>query len=184
MEVKNPLLLPKPRLQVESQPAASVHRTGNLVQKSHLVPFGLQGKENRRIDTLHDDLQSTRLPRSFGSSLPVIMVVEDNQSLAAMLQAALRSWGYEVCVARNGQEGLVLLDTYSIAAILLDLRMPVMDGRTMLNELRWAGHTMPVLVMSGGMESQALRRLLNEGAQGFLIKPFGLYALKQALPRP
>ena len=58
--------------------------------------------------------------------------------------------------------------------------MPTMDGRTMLDELRWAGYKLPVWVMSGGSDVQALRQLLDEGAQGFFVKPFRLQSLKES----
>jgi DNA-binding response OmpR family regulator len=56
-----------------------------------------------------------------------------------------------------------------------------MDGRTMLDELRWLGHQMPVLMMSGGSDERALRQLLQEGAQGFFLKPFHLNSLKNTI---
>ncbi len=112
---------------------------------------------------------------------PCILVVEDNRSVAVLLETTLRSWGYEVCVGRNGQEGLGLLTIHTVDVIFLDLEMPVMDGRTMLKEVQLAGYSMPVWVMSGGLNRQALSPLLAEGAQGFLMKPFGLAALEQAL---
>ena len=111
---------------------------------------------------------------------PCILVVEDDRSVATILEAALRTWGYEVLVASNGQEGLALVSTQSVDGIVLDLHMPIMDGRTMLDELRWAGYHMPVWVMSGGSDIQALRQLLNEGVEGFFIKPFSLQSLQQA----
>jgi two-component system response regulator (stage 0 sporulation protein F) len=96
-----------------------------------------------------------------------------------MLSEVLKEWGYKVCVARNGREGLDVVNRRSIDGILLDMQMPVMDGRTMLDELRWLGHQMPVLMMSGGSDERALRQLLQEGAQGFFLKPFHLTSLKQ-----
>jgi len=111
---------------------------------------------------------------------PCILVVEDDRAVAEMLEAALRKWGYEVLVARNGQEGLDVVATQSVDGILLDMHMPIMDGRTMLDELRWMGYQLPVWVMSGGTDRQALRQLLHEGAQGFFIKPFQLQSLQQS----
>ena len=111
---------------------------------------------------------------------PRILVVEDEPMLAGMLEIAFRTWGYEVSVARNGQEGLDVLGTQSVNGILLDMHMPTMDGRTMLDELRWAGYKVPVWVMSGGSDVQALRQLLDEGAQGFFVKPFRLQSLKES----
>lgn len=111
---------------------------------------------------------------------PCILVVEDDRAVADMLEAAFRTWGYEVLVARNGQEGLDVVATQSVDGILVDLHMPIMDGRTMLDELRWAGYHMPVWVMSGGSDIQTLRQLLDEGAEGCFIKPFSLQSLQQA----
>ena len=97
-----------------------------------------------------------------------------------MLEAAFRTWGYEVFVARDGQEGIDIVATQSVDGIVLDLHMPIMDGRTLLDELRWAGYHMPVWVMSGGSDLQVLRQLLNEGVEGFFIKPFSLQSLQQS----
>jgi CheY-like chemotaxis protein len=109
-----------------------------------------------------------------------ILVVEDDPSVAGLLNNVLEDWGYHVLVARNGREGLNVVARHAVDGILLDMHMPVMDGRTMLDELRWLGYRMPVLAMSGGLDLPALRQLLNEGAQGFLLKPFNLQSLKQS----
>ena len=111
---------------------------------------------------------------------PCILVVEDDPSVAGLLNTVLEDWGYHVLVARNGREGLDAVANHAVDGILLDMHMPVMDGRTMLDELRWLGYQMPVLAMSGGLDLPALRQLLNEGAQGFFLKPFNLRSLKQS----
>jgi CheY-like chemotaxis protein/CBS domain-containing protein len=108
-----------------------------------------------------------------------LLVVDDDPSVAGLLGEALREWGYEVLVARNGREGLDIVGGRRVDGILLDMHMPIMDGRTMLDELRWLGHQMPVLMMSGGSDERALRQLLQEGAQGFFLKPFHLASLNQ-----
>lgn len=108
-----------------------------------------------------------------------LLVVDDDPSVAGMIREALQEWGYEVLIARNGREGLDLVERRPVDGILLDMQMPVMDGRTMLDELRWLGHHMPVLMMSGGADERVLRQLLREGAQGFFLKPFHLTSLKQ-----
>ncbi|MBA3966246.1 MAG: response regulator [Nitrospirales bacterium] len=124
-------------------------------------------------DSVHDSLK-TRKTR------PCILVVEDDPSVARLLNTVLKDWGYHVCVARNGREGLDVVVNHTVDGILLDMHMPVMNGRTMLDELRWLGHQMPVLAMSGGLDLPVLRQLLKEGAQGFFPKPFTLQSLKQS----
>ena len=108
-----------------------------------------------------------------------ILVVEDDPSVSDMLESAFRTWGYGVWIARNGQEGLDIIRTQTVDGILLDMHMPIMDGRTMLDELRWMGSQVPVWVMSGGMDRHALQQFLQEGAQGFFVKPFRLESLQQ-----
>lgn len=103
-----------------------------------------------------------------------ILIVDDDPSIAELLGNLLTEWGYVVFYALNGQEGLQMVERHLIDGILLDLEMPVMDGRTMLDELRWRNDHVPVIVMSGGVSVESMRSLLREGAQGFLPKPFPL----------
>ncbi len=134
-------------------------------------------------------LQTLQLPRTTSGdstsseakeNRPCLLVVDDDPSVAGMLGDVLQEWGYDVLIARNGREGLDIVNRRSVNGILLDMHMPMMDGRTMLDELRWSGHQMPVLMMSGGSDEQVLRQLLQEGAQGFFLKPIHLNSLKQA----
>ena len=111
---------------------------------------------------------------------PCILLVEDDPLVADMLEAALKTWGYNVLVARDGKEGLDFVATQSVDGILVDLHMPIMDGTTLLDELRWAGYHTPVWVMSGGSDLQALRQLLDEGVEDYFIKPFSLQSLQQS----
>lgn len=110
---------------------------------------------------------------------PSILVVDDDPSVAQMLHDALETWGYDVFLAHNGREGLHVLTGQIVDGILLDIHMPVMDGPTMLDEMRWLGYQMPVVVMSGDLNGPALRQLVKEGAQGFMVKPFSLPSLRK-----
>lgn len=108
-----------------------------------------------------------------------ILIVDDDSSIAGMLGEHLAEWGYEVFHASNGREGLQMVKSHFIDGILLDLEMPVMDGWTMLDELRWRNDDVPVMVMSGEVSVESMRSLLCEGAQGFLTKPFHLQDLQK-----
>lgn len=139
-------------------------------------PHGTNELENPEMNTpdpMHDSLNTRK-------TQPCILVVEDDPSVARLLNTVLGDWGYHVCMARNGREGLDLIMNHTVDGILLDMHMPVMNGRTMLDELRWLGYQVPVLAMSGGLDLPALRQLLKEGAQGFFLKPFNLQSLKQS----
>lgn len=108
------------------------------------------------------------------------MIVGNDSAAACMLNEALGEWGYDVVVTRNGWEALVLAGRQSVDGIMVvDMDMPIMDGRTMLSELRWLGHQMPVLMMSNESDEQVDRQLLMEGAQGFFLKPPHFHSLQQ-----
>lgn len=118
-----------------------------------------------------DDSVATKL-------LPSILVVDDDPSVLEMLHDALDLWGFDVFLANNGREGLNVLARQKVDGILLDMDMPVMDGQTMLDELRWLGYPIPVVIMSGSVKGPALRQMVKEGAQGFMSKPFSLSFLR------
>ena len=110
--------------------------------------------------------------------LPSILVVDDDPSVLEMLHDALDLWGFDVFLAKNGREGLHVLATQKVDGILVDMDMPVMDGMTMLDELRWLGYPTPVVIMSGGVKRMNQRQLVEEGAQAFMGKPFSLPFLR------
>lgn len=108
-----------------------------------------------------------------------ILIVDDEADSAQMVADAIARYGFEPVTTSNGREGLDVFLTTSIDGILLDLEMPVMNGWTMLDELRWQGSAVPVIVMSNEANQVRLRKLLEEGAQDYVIKPFNLHLLIQ-----
>lgn len=141
--------------------------------RTHSMRLTSQSDQRRRFQ---DDSVS-------GTLRPSILVVEDDASVRQMLLAALGTLGYDVVLASNGREGLHALAKQNVDGILLDINMPVMSGQTMLDELRWLGYQTPVVVMSRGLDVPALRQLVKEGAQGFVVKPFSLPSLQKICTR-
>lgn len=107
-----------------------------------------------------------------------ILVVDDDPLVRKCIAAVLESWGYRAITAAHGSEALDVLSDQKVDGIVLDVHMPVMDGPTMLDELRWRRSRVPVVVMSGEADHRFLRSLLQEGAQGFVIKPVALDDLR------
>lgn len=108
-----------------------------------------------------------------------ILVVDDEADSACFIAGAIEGWGFEAVTTSNGREGLHVLHTTPIDGIFLDLEMPVMNGWTMLDELRWQGNAVPVIVMSKVFNYTTLQRFLVEGAQDYLVKPFNHLLLMQ-----
>lgn len=106
-----------------------------------------------------------------------ILVVDDEKEHARLIADAIAGCGFEVVTTSNGREGLNKLHSLPIDGIFLDLEMPVMNGWTMLDELRWQGSEVPVIVMSQEANQAKLRKLIEEGAQDYLVKPLNPHLL-------
>ncbi len=98
-----------------------------------------------------------------------ILVVDDDPALARMMRIALRANGFAVRLAANGEQALERIAEETADAILLDLQMPVMDGRAFFRELRARSIETPVIVVSAFGAEDAAREL---GAQASIAKPF------------
>jgi CheY-like chemotaxis protein len=98
-----------------------------------------------------------------------ILLVDDDPSLRSLIRILLSSSGYEVVTAVNGEDALDRLDEAEFSLILLDLEMPVMNGREFFEQLRARGDETPVVIVSAYGADAARREL---GAQAALNKPF------------
>lgn len=100
-----------------------------------------------------------------------ILIVDDEPSICQSLQAFLEDADYRTEIAYNGQEAL---DYISIAApdmIILDLRMPAMDGHELLQNLSLSHPEMPKLVISGTGDISIAMQSIQDGAWDFIQKP-------------
>jgi len=103
-----------------------------------------------------------------------ILIVEDEHAVARGIQYALQQEGYEVTVARSGEEGLEFATTQAPDLIVLDVRLPGIDGFEVLRRLRAAGAKMPVLVLTARDDEVDKVIGLELGADDYLTKPFGI----------
>ena len=106
-----------------------------------------------------------------------ILIVEDEHAVARGIQYALQQEGYEVAVARSGEEGLDIATQQAPDLVVLDVRLPGMDGFEVLRRLRAAGAKMPVLVLTARDDEVDKVIGLELGADDYLTKPFGLREL-------
>ncbi len=108
-----------------------------------------------------------------------ILVVDDDLPLRSAMQDLLENEGYEVDTAADGLEALERLDQRQnmYDTILLDLKMPHMDGLQLLREVQQQGLVSlnTIIVLSGDME--ALQQVASQGICGTLMKPFELETL-------
>ena len=117
-----------------------------------------------------------------------ILVIDDDARDRNLLNAVLEERGYEVVLAENGRTGLMFCHRQQIDAVVLDLRMPEIDGRSVLQQLRTLHPSLPVVVFSGERTDEVEEDVLNRGATAFIQKAFSLdqlgLALEEVLPPP
>jgi len=101
-----------------------------------------------------------------------ILIVEDEDSLRKALAEKFLAEKFEVLEAVNGEDGLVSIEKNSPDLVLLDIIMPIMDGMTMLKELRKTkfGKDVPVIILTNSNNDDSLSESLASGAYDFLIK--------------
>ena len=106
-----------------------------------------------------------------------ILIVEDEYAVARGIQYALQQEGYMVTAARTGQEGLDFATRHAPDLVILDVRLPDLDGFEVLRRLRSAGNKAPVLFLTARDEEMDKVIGLELGADDYLTKPFGLREL-------
>ncbi|MEZ5331362.1 MAG: sigma-54 dependent transcriptional regulator [Thermoanaerobaculia bacterium] len=100
-----------------------------------------------------------------------VLLVDDEASIRDSLRMILEFEGYEVREARSGREALASVADDEPDAVLLDIKMPEMDGLEVLQALRERGHDMPVLIVTGHGDVETAVEATRRGAWDFFQKP-------------
>lgn len=103
-----------------------------------------------------------------------LLIVDDQPGVRRLLYEAFTDEGYRVRMAGGGQEALKLVSQEIPDMILLDIKMPVMNGLETLEELRKIDPDMPVLLMTAYGELEVVEKAKKLGARHYIIKPFDL----------
>jgi CheY-like chemotaxis protein len=110
-----------------------------------------------------------------------ILIIDDDPAIRATVAEILESEGYSVATASNGADGLQSLDRIDAALVLLDMRMPILDGWGFARALHARGIQVPILVMTAAQDARRWAREIN--AEGYIAKPFDLLDLLDAVGR-
>ncbi len=114
--------------------------------------------------------------------MPLILLIEDNHDIAAIVGEHLEHSGYEVDFAADGITGLHLAVTQEFDAIILDLMLPGMDGLDICRKLRGeAGKDTPILMLTARDTLEDKVSGLDAGADDYLVKPFEIEELDARL---
>ena len=114
-----------------------------------------------------------------------VMLVEDDELARQLTTQALRGSPYELICAPDGTAALALLRRFKPDLILMDVRLPDIDGIRLTQKLKAAPHLadIPVLMLSGDARRQTVDDSRRAGAAGFLVKPFTPHGLLDKLDR-
>jgi excisionase family DNA binding protein len=107
-----------------------------------------------------------------GTSRPRVLVVDDEASIRDLLSKTLALAEYDVDVAADGRSALERLRLYPYDLLIADLRMPGMDGLTVIREAKRYRADLPVLIITGYSTEASAIEAVNLGVAGYLTKPF------------
>jgi two-component system phosphate regulon response regulator PhoB len=110
---------------------------------------------------------------------PYVLVVEDEDALSTLLQYNLEKEGYDVAVAGDGEEALILVDERQPDLVVLDWMLPKVSGIEVCRRLRSRPETrnIPIIILTARGEETDRIRGLDTGADDYVVKPFSMTEL-------
>ncbi|MCL4299453.1 MAG: response regulator [Anaerolineae bacterium] len=114
-----------------------------------------------------------------------ILYVEDTEVMRDTIGQLLEIYGYEMAYAKNGKEGVEMTLQLRPDLVLMDLRMPVMDGFQAMHEIRFnpQTHHIPIFVVSAWSSRKERDKARLVGADEFFVKPLDLKRLDDTIKR-
>jgi excisionase family DNA binding protein len=172
-------------------------RTVYRLIKAGKIPAVRVGRQwrfrKRDIDAWLDSQRGTRSARPAAApaavtarpvaaaSRPRVLVVDDEASIRDLLSKTLALAEYEVDVAPDGRSALDRMRMYPYDLLIADLKMPGMDGLSVIREAKRYKTDLPVIVITGFSTESSAIEAINLGVSGYLTKPFRVpEVLKQA----
>ena len=110
-----------------------------------------------------------------------VLVVDDDPTIRSSISDILDLEGYPVATASNGAEALALVEQAVPSLVLLDMRMPIMDGWRFAGALSQRRIDVPIVVVTAAQDAEDWAR--EVGAEAFLAKPFELTELLEVVRR-
>jgi DNA-binding response OmpR family regulator len=110
--------------------------------------------------------------------MKTILIIEDDLAFCQTLETALQAENYQVLSASDGKKGYELASQENVDLILLDLKLPEMDGFEICKNLRASGDTTPIIFLTGEKKEEIDKVLgLELGGDDYMTKPFGMREL-------
>jgi len=107
-----------------------------------------------------------------------LLIVDDQQGIRLLLNEVLKKEGYVTYLAANGLEALKYADEQEMDCVLLDMKIPGMDGIEILRRLKEKFPKLPVFMMTAYGELDVVQEALNLGAIRYFTKPFDIFEVR------
>lgn len=110
-----------------------------------------------------------------------ILIVDDEDDILQLMSETISRWGYNPIIAHDGEDALEKLESLPISLLLTDIRMPKIDGVSLLKKVKEASPDLHVIIFTGYPALQSAIDALKSGAYDYLVKPVDLAELKGKL---
>jgi FixJ family two-component response regulator len=124
----------------------------------------------------HDFVMKPVKDRS-GNGRPLLSVVDDDESIRESLPGLIKEFGFGARAFSSAEEFLSSGAVDETSLLILDIAMPGMSGPELHQELKRRGEEIPVIFITGQKDERIRARVFEQGAAGFLLKPFSDEAL-------
>ena len=169
---------------------SSNDKTGNykFCRKLGIDYYLIEPFETKEVMDILDDIfpgiEDRKLLEPMINALPdelSILVAEDNLINQKVAQSIFKNIGYEIEIAKNGVEAVELVEKQKFDVLFMDLLMPEMDGYQAAEEIRAAGHILPIVAMSADETDEARKAAFEAGMNDYLTKPTRVESIKHLL---
>jgi len=112
-----------------------------------------------------------------------ILIIDDEEDILDVLSDVITSWGYLPIIARDGEDALEKFKEVPVDLVLSDIRMPKIDGLSLLERIKKASPNTIVILLTGHPSIESAVRAMKDGAFDYLTKPINLDELKVKIDR-
>ncbi|MGQ9720751.1 MAG: response regulator [Candidatus Jordarchaeum sp.] len=110
-----------------------------------------------------------------------ILIIEDDEKVRQVLATILKEQGYEIDLAKNGEEAIKKIEVDSYKLALIDVRLPDMDGTKLLPVMHKSSPKMVKIMITGYPTMRSAIEAVNKGADGYIIKPIKIENLLEII---
>ena len=131
---------------------------------------------------VYSEYYNTRKYGKEGSSyMKQLLIVDDQLGIRMLLKEVFAQEGYEISLASNGYEALKIIEEKQIDGVLLDMKIPGMDGIQILKKIKEKSTDIPVMMMTAYGELNLIQEAMSLGSSLYFTKPFDIFEVRDAV---